>query len=257
MIADNLRLPIFVQCDAQVYQQPELIELLGRAGCFQMFVGVESFSREALRGAHKLQNRPDRYSEIISLCRGHGITTHFSNILGFPEDTEEKIKEHLRLLRDLAPDVASFYILTPIPGTEQYEEFLDRNWITEQNLDRFDGTQVTWEHPNLPAPDLQRLLRHCYKKFFSPMDVASALLRIAGHRWDFRTPGGFLATGGYSVLSRLAVRRNDHPMAGGTVRVRRDNNSQYLGARKEVFGLEQVPLPRSLHARDWGLGVGD
>jgi hypothetical protein len=46
-------------------------------------------------------------------CRAHGITSHFSNILGFPGDTE------------------------------QYDDFLREGLITEDDLGRFDGTTVT------------------------------------------------------------------------------------------------------------------
>src|SRR6185295_20074331 len=49
MIDDNsARIPFFVQCDTQIAEDEGLVELLGRAGCFQMFVGVESFDRKAL-----------------------------------------------------------------------------------------------------------------------------------------------------------------------------------------------------------------
>src|SRR5262249_48903691 len=121
--AERIRIPFFVQCDAQVYRQPELVERMARAGCFQIFVGAESFNTATLAAAHKFHNTPEKYAEIVRLCRENGITSHFSNILGFPEDTEKGIDEHLETLRALDPDVASFYILTPIPGTEQYADF--------------------------------------------------------------------------------------------------------------------------------------
>src|SRR5262245_23110229 len=35
MIEEDVRVPFFVQCDAQVYKQPEFLKLLGEAGCFQ------------------------------------------------------------------------------------------------------------------------------------------------------------------------------------------------------------------------------
>ena len=50
--------------------------------------------------AHKTQNHPSTYSEIVRLCRKHGIICHFSNIIGFPEDTAETVHEHLDVLRD-------------------------------------------------------------------------------------------------------------------------------------------------------------
>ena len=56
MIAERIELPFFAQCDTQIERQEDLVELLARAGCFQMFVGAESFDTEALRAAHKFQN---------------------------------------------------------------------------------------------------------------------------------------------------------------------------------------------------------
>src|SRR6185436_10646177 len=118
---------------------------------FEIFLGVESFNRKTLLAAKKSQNHPQVYGDIVQLCRKNGIATHFSNIIGFPEDTESSIHEHLGTLKALDPDLASFYILTPIPGTEQYDDFLSRGLIKESNMDRFDGTCPTWSHPNLSA----------------------------------------------------------------------------------------------------------
>ena len=246
MIEERIRLPFFVQCDAQIYRQPELVELLARAGCFQMFVGAESFSREALRAAHKYQNHPERYARIVDLCRLHGITSHFSNILGFPSDTEAGIRDHLRTLRGLRPDVASFYILTPIPGTEQYDDFLAQGLITESNLDRFDGTCVTWRHPELNAEQLADSLYRCYRKFYASRDVAAKLLRHLSSRWDFRGWGRLFAVSGYPAMSRLGAFHRAHPMAGGVGRVRLDRVDEYLELRRRRFDVEQVPWPQSL-----------
>jgi hypothetical protein len=66
---------------------------------------------------------------------------------GFPQDTQQEIDEHLEALREMDPTWASFYILCPIPGTEQYDDFLAGGLITEKNLDRFDTTCLTWRHP--------------------------------------------------------------------------------------------------------------
>lgn len=78
-----------------------------------------------------------------------------------------QLHRHLRTLRLLAPDVASFYILTPVPGTEQYEDFRRDGWITETNLDRFDGSCVTWRHSNLATGELTDLLFRCYRDFYA------------------------------------------------------------------------------------------
>jgi radical SAM superfamily enzyme YgiQ (UPF0313 family) len=246
MIAEDLRLPFFAQCDVQIERDEELVELMARAGCFQIFVGAESFSREALRAAHKFQNHPERYARVVELCRRHGITSHFSNILGFPTDTEAEIAEHLRTLRALGPDIASFYILTPIPGTEQYGEFLEQGLIDERNLDRYDGACVTWRHPRLERRRWRELLYGCYRDFYRPRDAGRKLVRWLRPPLDSRRRAGAAALAGYPLQSRLAAWRGAHPMAGGIRRLRRDRAADYLPLRRRLYGFDLAPLPENL-----------
>lgn len=243
MIGEGLRMPFFVQCDTQIARQEEFVDLLARAGCFQMFVGVESFNRQVLLEAKKFQNFPERYGQIIGLCRARAIATHFSNIIGFPADTREGILEHLNVLRQMAPDVASFYILTPIPGTEQYDDFMARGLITEKNLDRFDGSTPTWQHPHLGGKELTDLLYHCYRSFYTPLHVSRRSV------FGYRGRGKWFVVGtnfGYSIFARYSGWRRMHPMSGGIWRVAGDHARDYLALRKDRFGFELAPLPQSL-----------
>ena len=49
-----------------------------------------------------------------------------------------------------------------------------------------------------------------------------------------------------SLFNRYCAWRRTHPMSGGVMRVLRDRVDDFLALRKEVFGFELVPLPRSL-----------
>ena len=208
-----------------------------------MFVGVESFSRQTLLAAHKAQNHPATYEEIHKLCARNGIVSHFSNIIGFPDDTAASIREHVEILRAMSPDVASFYILTPIPGTEQYDDFLAAGWITEPNLDRFDATTTTWRHPNLTHAELQDLLFECYRKFFSTAHILNTAIRTLRHR---QPNAGFVPYFGQPLFSRFSARRRTHPMSGGIGKVQLDSDSDYREIRKNRFDVDLVPLPKSL-----------
>ncbi|MEQ8789319.1 MAG: radical SAM protein [Pirellulaceae bacterium] len=236
MIEERLQLPFFVQCDTQISRQDRLVTLLAKAGCFQVFVGAESFDRQTLLAARKGQNRPETYREIVQLCREHGIGSHFSNIIGFPQQTGSDIDEHLQTLRELDPTSASFYVLCPIPGTDQYDEFMSQGLITERNLDRFDTQCLTWRHPHFSREQLARLLFDCYRKFDS-------LPRTLRHVTRSAAPSGNIAM---SLFNRYCAWRRQHPMSGGVMRVRRDSASDYLPLRRAAFGFEQAPLPRSL-----------
>jgi radical SAM superfamily enzyme YgiQ (UPF0313 family) len=245
MIDERLGLNFFVQCDTQIARQEALVERLAQAGCFQMFIGVESFNRQTLLAAHKGQNRPETYRDIVRLCRTHGISSHFSNIIGFPQDDEQSVGEHLTVLRELSPTWASFYILCPIPGTEQYDDFLTQGLITERNLDRFDTTCLTWRHPNFSRQRLSQLLFDCYRQFFSlGHALQNARDETRRHRQGVaRRAIGSLAM---SLFTRYSAARQRHPMSGGIRRVRLDRADDYLRLRQQTFGFALTPLPRSL-----------
>lgn len=240
MIAEKIDLPFFAQCDVQVGQDEAFIELLARAGCFQLFVGIESFSRETLTRVRKTHNRPEDYERLAALCRKHRVGTHFSSIIGFPTETEADIRGQLARLRAIQPTMASFYILTPIPGTVQYEEFRAARLITEPNLDRFDGINAVWRHPHLSAAALERLVFASYRGFYGWGDIAGkALFR---RDWGPRDAGRLLTL--YSGLfTRMSVAAGHHPMAGGVGRVTQDRAADYAELRRRTFGIDLAPLP--------------
>jgi hypothetical protein len=49
-----------------------------------------------------------------------------------------------------------------------------------------------------------------------------------------------------SLFNRYCAWRRTHPMSGGVMRVLRDRVNDYRELRKEVFGYDLAPLPRSL-----------
>jgi radical SAM superfamily enzyme YgiQ (UPF0313 family) len=242
--AEKLNIKFFVQCDAQVARQEELIALMARAGCFQMFVGVESFNRDTLLSVKKRQNRPETYQEIVRLCRKYDISAHFSNIIGFPQDNETDVHAHLEVLREIDPTWASFYILCPIPGTEQYAEFLDKGLIVEENLDRFDTTSLTWKHPNFSNEQLTSLLYECYQKFYSFPHALENVWRL--HLSNGNFPLRAVVSLATSAFHRYSAFRHWHPMSGGIKPVQLDSVAQYMPLRCKTYGFHHAPLPRNL-----------
>ncbi|GJL80666.1 MAG: hypothetical protein DHS20C01_03000 [marine bacterium B5-7] len=231
MIDANLGLRFFCQCDTHVVNQPELFDLLRRANCFEMFIGVESFNRETLKAANKFHNYPKKYQTLAALCRDNGIRAHFSNIIGFPEDSRQSIRGGLEILKGLNPQVASFYVLTPIPGTEQYDDYRARDLITETNLDRFDTTCSVWRHPSMSANELEDMLYECY------IDYYRHLMHQKNTVDEFPE---------FTVFCRYVASQRIHPMAGGTGRLVLDQVSDYIDLRKNLYGFEHASLPDSL-----------
>lgn len=243
MIREDLQMQFFAQCDTQVGKQDELMSLMARAGCRQIFVGAESFDRQTLLAAHKTQNHPERYEQIVALCRKYRILSHFSNIIGFPDQTSAGIDEHLVILKELGPIHASFYILCPIPGTEQYADFLERGLIVERNLDRFDTTSLTWRHPHLSAEEMRAALFHCYRSFYTMKHAMRQLPYLPTDGGPIMESGALI---GAVAFNRIWAASGIHPMSGGIGRRRIDCEKDFLQRRMDTYGFEHAPLPRNL-----------
>lgn len=244
MIAERINLSFFVQCDTQVVKQPELIRLLGRAGCRHMFLGFESFSRKILLEVHKTQNHPEDYPKIAQLCHKNSIQVHFSNMIGFRSQTEADIWEHLEKLMEVAPDVAWFYIVCMIPGTEDYKRYLSEGLITEPNLDRYDASCLVWKHPSISEQRIQEILLACYKRFYGIKGTQQRVKKLRAEGF-----GSAAWTRGMhrdSLLVRLALWQGMHPMAGGFLRRKLDHVDNYIKEREKRFGFRLVPLPQNL-----------
>lgn len=231
MIENDLTMPFTCQCDAQISRQPNFIKLLGRAGCREMFVGVESFDKETLKQVNKFHNQPDKYQEIVHLCRDAGIDSHFSNIIGFPNDSQASIQEQLKTIQLLNPDVSSFYILTPVPGTEQYIDYKAKDLLFEQNIDRYDTTNLTWKHPTISSEEMTELLYRCYIDFYTMKLKTRNLSNVVKKT---------------ALAFRHYAKQGIHPMSGGMGKMAIDHVDDYLNLRKQHFGIVLAPLPNNL-----------
>lgn len=253
MIDEKINVPFFVQCDVQISKDPALVDLLRRAGCWQIFLGFESFDRVTLLAAKKSQNRPEDYADIVRMNKENGIVTHAANIIGFPSQTERDIHKHLQMLKAMDPEVASFYVLTPIPGTEQCEEFLDQGLIPPSvNLDRMDGTWCVWDHPHISKERLRELVFRCYTEFYK---IGPTIRKIIARQRVSLSQMGVLmrfVEVGYFMFARIAAEMGEHPMSGGVFKKRLDSMWDYMNLRKKYFGITFAPMPRSI-----GLSVID
>jgi hypothetical protein len=137
----------------------------------------------------------------------------------------------------------------PIPGTEQYADFMREGLITERNLDRYDATHLLFRHQNFNSKELSALLFKCYRKFFNLGDsFRKATLSYRGNphaaRKIFNSAVSCIFYGANGVLRR-------HPMSGGVGIRTIDHVEDYLPFRRKYFGdiLERgdlMPLPGNL-----------
>ena len=99
----------------------EDFEIMYDAGCRGAFFGVESGSKEMLRRIHKAIPY-DKIIPTFEEIQNLGLTTIASFIIGYPDETQEQLKETVALVQALSANLTPVYHFTPLPGTELYND---------------------------------------------------------------------------------------------------------------------------------------
>jgi anaerobic magnesium-protoporphyrin IX monomethyl ester cyclase len=158
----DLHLWLFSRPDT-VVRNPEMVELLARAGTKTIFMGIESGNEETLKAFNK-RYTPDVPRRAVALLKEHGIETLGAYILGALEDDRQAMKDLVAYACRLDTATAQFSILTPFPGTRLHEQLAPR--ITEQGWERYDGMHIVFDHPAFPGKSLERWLLKANIRFY-------------------------------------------------------------------------------------------
>jgi radical SAM superfamily enzyme YgiQ (UPF0313 family) len=98
----------------------EILNLMYRAGCRKIIMGVESGSDRILKVIQKKWNKK-QFRDLVSLIKSHGIKTQGYFMYGFPGETAEDMRETRDFAFDAKFDRVFFNICYPLPGTAIYE----------------------------------------------------------------------------------------------------------------------------------------
>jgi len=116
------RLNIKWLCDTRIDKlDKEILQLMKKAGCIRIKVGVESGSNEILERVKKGIS-VEKIQNIIRLIKEVGIslTTYF--MIGFPWETDEDVKKTIQFAEEIGADYNSLSIIAPYYGTQLYRD---------------------------------------------------------------------------------------------------------------------------------------
>ena len=78
----------------------DFVTLAAKAGCTQVFIGMESVNPQNLAAEGKKQNKVEEYRDIIKEWHDAGVLVHTGYIIGLPWDSKEQVAEDMRFLKD-------------------------------------------------------------------------------------------------------------------------------------------------------------
>ena len=150
-------LVFYTQITMEAAEDPEFLDAMKRAKIHGALVGVESVTREGLKDVYKGFNLAgDELVARLRAFRRHGIHVLGSFIFGLQSDTPSTFDATVALAEQADLTFAQFVLLTPFPGTVDFEK-----WSAEEQRrgTTIDGVPITqhWlipaeRRPNLFAP---------------------------------------------------------------------------------------------------------
>ncbi|MBU1255646.1 B12-binding domain-containing radical SAM protein [Patescibacteria group bacterium] len=108
----------------------ELVEIMGKAGCKKISLGLESGSQKILDLMRK-QATIKQGREAIKTIRRHNILANSSFMFGNIGETKKTIRETIDYAKSLDLDNATFFITCPLPGSDLYTYAKDNGLIPE------------------------------------------------------------------------------------------------------------------------------
>lgn len=246
---EKIPFTFMMQSDLAARKMPggDFFELAARAGCNQVFFGVESVNRENLRSKDKFQNQVSEYKDLMAHCHSLGITCHAGYILGLPFDTTESIKQDVAELQRMMFDSASFYILSPLPGSKDHQRWWrDKRWM-EKDLNAYDAAHVAVKPERMSRDELMEAYRHAWEQFYSTKHMVNILKLWKHDRYYYRERLSFYAW--YLYASRI---EQLHPMNCGFWTIRR-RNERRANLPQEAIVPFWLNRSKVLALRLWGL----
>jgi len=188
MIEQNLN--VKWTCNSRVdYVDEEMLQLMGKAGCWLISWGIESGNEQILRHARK-GAYPDKAERALRWAKQAGIKNWGYFIIGLPGETEETIRQTINFSKKLPLDIALFHVAAPYPGTPFFFEVVENGWFRPgtrwEQVDMDKGTVL--DYPELSAERLLYWQRRAFREWaFRPGPMFTYLKMLASDRSTLRS----------------------------------------------------------------------
>jgi radical SAM superfamily enzyme YgiQ (UPF0313 family) len=208
------------------------LRLAAEAGCYSAFVGFETFNPQNLLATTKVQNLAkehrrgaeadatvaleavkEKYRRVCTNWHRHGVAVHCGYMIGFPFDGPECGRQSAEWLLDVGVDLASFFVVTPLPGTEDHDRAVREGTIADWDFNQYDSQHMVAHHPRMTTDEVVQAYRDANRTFYSTRNLARTLL--TWHRVDGLTPESRSAMVRQWLYYFYSYRAGRHPMLGG------------------------------------------
>lgn len=228
--AEGLKVTFMMQVDL-ARKPKDFVRLAAEAGCTQVFIGMESVNPENLKAEGKKQNNVEEYRGIIKEWHDHGIVVHTGYIIGLPWDSKEQVPQDIKfLMEEVGPDQASFFMMTPLPGSHDHREMRRRGEWMDPDFNKRDSFHATIKHPRMTAEEWTDAYEDAWKAFYSKENMIRVL-----SRWSDNPKNYWNLMSIFFWYKNAALLEKQHPMVAGFFRLKDRKN------RRPGYAVDSIP----------------
>jgi hypothetical protein len=227
---DKLEMRFMIQVDTLCHKIPHFIEKAKRAGVNRAFIGLENINPANLLAAKKRQNKITEYRKMLLAWKNAGVVTYGGYILGFAADTPESIRADIEIIkRELPIDFLEFFVLTPLPGSEDHKVLWQKRTPMDLDMNRYDSEHAVTDHPKMTRQAWEDIYREAWQAYYTPEHMVTILRRGAATSSPISGLPGHLM-----FFSHIVSVEKTHPLQGGFWR------RKYRRDRRPGFAIEPV-----------------
>lgn len=158
----------------------DIAMLMKKSGCSLVSVGVESGNQEILDKIGK-GVKIEGIKNAFGIFKKAGLLTFAYYIIGLPWETEDTVKDTIKLSIELDSDFANFFVAAPFPGTRFFDYAVENNLFEANGKDVYKTvyySPVVKGH-HLSKKDIDRLYREAIRRFYlRPGYILKSIRRI-------------------------------------------------------------------------------
>jgi hypothetical protein len=213
---DGMDVRFMIQVDTLCHRIPNFIEKSRRAGVTRVFIGLENINPANLIAAKKRQNKITEYRKMLLEWKRVGIMTFAGYILGFPNDTPQSIRHDLEIIKKELPlDALEFFVLTPLPGSEDHKILYEKNVWMDPDLNKYELEHVVTGHAKMSKDEWQSAYRSAWDIFYTDEHLETIMRRAYATGINIRSLMPVLMW--FSSAMKI---ENLHPLQWGIFRVK-------------------------------------
>ncbi len=228
---EGIKIDFLMQIDL-ARKHKDFVRLAAQAGCSNVFIGMESVNPENLKAEGKVQNDVEQYANIVQEWHDVDVAVHVGYIIGLPYDTKEQTAKDIQYLTEvLQLDMASFFMLTPLPGSQDHKEMKNRGEWMDPDFNKRDSFHATIKHPRMSAEEWTLAYNDAWKTFYGKEN----LIRILS-RWSHNPHVYWAQMSNLFWYKNAALIEKEHPMIAGFFHMK-DRTT-----RRPGFAIDSVPV---------------